>query len=191
MLLKTFKQILRPFFRFWIKTELLTFFRNCENHFGFRQRELIRYFISSLRCAIQWSIIQFVFGLMNQKRRILLNFFFGFFSFRIPLSINQFLITSHWSSSELMTARRKGSMWKLPISDASMKSSSASSESILSLTGNAWDKETSSKTKIKEVFMPWVWRKDWWWLSDLVKLYREGQRLKMTRICRYTYIDVI
>ena len=85
-------------------------------------------FISSLRCAIQLSlIICFEFlNLVIQKRRSFLNFFFGFLSFRIPLSMSQFLITSHWISSELMTARRKGSKSKLTISVALIKSLSAS-----------------------------------------------------------------
>ena len=111
---------------------------------------------------------------MIQKRRIFLSFFLGFLtflSFRIPLSISQFLITSHWSSSEVLTAQRKGSNWKLPMSDASIKPSSGS----LSFIGNAWDKETSSKTKIVMVFIPWVQRKNWWWLSYLVKIYTEVQ----------------
>ena len=112
--------------------------------------------------------------LVIQKRRIFLSFFLGFLtflSFRIPLSISQFLITSHWSSSEVLTAQRKGSNWKLPMSDASIKPSSGS----LSFIGNAWDKEKSSKTKIVMVFIPWVQIKNWWWLSYLVKIYTEVQ----------------
>ena len=106
---------------------------------------------------------------MIQKRRSFLNFFFGFLSFRIPLSMSQFLITSHWISSELMTARRKESRSKLTISVALIKSLSASgslcfiskAQSAGEKIANVWYKQTCSKPKIIMVFMPWVWRKDW------------------------------